>query len=64
MPGITTLISECADSAAVVAEEMFRETVRALDDLRRERGAEVTEEPISFWPPLEDEDSGDEVEDW
>ena len=64
VPGITTLISECADSAAVVAEEMFRETVRALDDLRRERGAEVTEEPISFWPPLEDEDSGDEVEDW
>jgi hypothetical protein len=63
MPGMTTLISECADSAAVVAEEMFRETVRKLDDLRRERGMEISEEPIPFWPPLEDEGS-DEVEDW
>ncbi|KAF9651022.1 FAD/NAD(P)-binding domain-containing protein, partial [Thelephora ganbajun] len=60
VPQITTLISECADSAAVVAEKMFRETVRVLDDLRRDRGEEVGEEPIPFWPPLEDEDSNDE----
>lgn len=64
VPQITTLISECADSAAVVAEEMFRESVRVLDGLRRERGAEVAEEPIPFWPPLEDEGSYGEVEDW
>jgi len=64
VPGITTLISECADSAAVVAEEVFRETVRTLDGLRRERGTEILEEPIPFWPLLEDEDSNDEVEDW
>ena len=64
VPQITTLISECADSAAVVAEEMFRESVRALDDLRRERGAEVTGKPIPFWPPPEDGGSNDEVEDW
>jgi hypothetical protein len=64
VPRITTLISECADSAAVVAEEMFRETVRALDGLRRERGIEIAEEPIPFWPPLEGEGSNDEVEDW
>jgi len=64
VPQITTLISECADSAAVVAEEMFRESVRALDDLGRERGTEATGEPIPFWPPLEDEGDNDEVEDW
>ena len=63
VPRITTLISECADSAAVVAEEMFRASVRVLEDLRRERGAEVAEGPILFWPPLEDEGSNDEVED-
>lgn len=63
MPQITTLISECADSATVVAEEMFRATARVLEDLRRERGAEVAEEPIPFWPPLEDEGGG-EAEDW
>ena len=63
VPQITTMISECADSAAAVAEEMFRESVRVLDDLRRERGVEVAEESIQFWPPLEDEGSH-EVEDW
>lgn len=62
VPGITTLISECADSAALVAEEMFRETVRTLDDLRRERGAEILEEPMPFWPPVEGND--DDFEDW
>lgn len=62
VPGITTQISECADSAAVVAEETFRDTVRALDDIRRKRGLEILEEPIPFWPPLEDEDGNDE--DW
>ena len=64
VPGVTTLISECADSAAVVAEEMFRETVCTLNDLRKERGTEILEEPIPFWPPLEVEESNDEVEDW
>ena len=64
VPGITTLISECADSAAVVAEEMFREAVRTLGDLQRERGAEIPEESVPFWPPLEDEASNGEVEDW
>jgi len=64
VPQITTLISECADSAAVAAEETFRETVRALEGLRRERGTEIAEEPIPFWPPLEGEGSNDEGEDW
>ena len=64
VPQVTTLISECADSAAVVAEEMFRESTRVLDDLRRERGVEVAEEPIPFWPPLEDEGDNDEAGDW
>ena len=64
VPQITTLISECADSAAGAAEETFRETVRALDGLRRERGTEATEEPVPFWPPLEGEGCNDEVEDW
>ena len=64
VPQITTLISECADSAAIVAEEMFEKSVRVLDDLRRGRGAEVTGGSIPFWPPLEDEGSDDEVEDW
>ena len=59
------MISECGDSAAVVAEEVFRETVRTLDDLRGERGTEILEEPIPFWPPLEDEGNEvDGVEDW
>jgi len=64
VPQIATLISECADSAAVIAEEMFRASVRVLENLRRERGAEVAEGPILFWPPPEDEDSQDEVEDY
>lgn len=65
VPGIATVISECGDSAAVVAEEVFRETVRTLDDLRGERGTEILEEPIPFWPPLEDEGNEvDGVEDW
>ena len=63
VPQIATLISECADSAAVVAEEMFRASVRVLENLRRERGAEVAEEPILFWPPPEDEGGNDEIED-
>jgi len=63
VPQITTLISECADSAAAVAEEMFQASVRVLEDLRRERGAEVAEEPPPFWPPPEDEGGNDEVED-
>ena len=64
VPPITTLISECADSAAIVAEEMFRTSAQVLEDLRRERGTDVTEGPIPFWPPLEDEGKNDEVEDW
>ena len=64
VPQIATLISECGDSAAVVAEEMFRASVRVLEDLQRERGVEAAEEPVPFWPPLEDEGSNDEVEDW
>jgi hypothetical protein len=64
VPRVTTLISECADSAAIVAEEMFRKSVRVLDDLRRERGAEVAGGPVPFWPPLEDEGGNGEVEDW
>jgi hypothetical protein len=64
VPQIATLISECADSATVVAEEMFRASVRVLEDLKRERGAEVAEEAIPFWPSLEDEGGDDEVEDW
>ena len=64
VPQIATLISECADSAAVVAEEMFRASVRVLENLRRERGAEIAEEPILFWPPLEDEGGDNEVEGW
>lgn len=63
VPQIATLIAECADSATVVAEEMFQATVRVLEDLRRERGTEVAEEPVPFWPPLEDE-GGEEAEDW
>ena len=63
VPQIATLISECADSAAVVAEEIFRASVRVLENLRRERGSEVAEGPILFWPPPEDEGSNDEVED-
>lgn len=63
VPQITTLISECADSAAIVAEEIFRKSVRVLDGLRRGRGAEVAREPVPFWPHLEDE-GNDEVEDW
>jgi hypothetical protein len=62
VPGITRLISECADSAAVVAEEIFQDTVRTLDDLRRKRGTEVLDEPIPFWPPMEDEGGNDD--DW
>lgn len=64
VPQIATLISECADSATVVAEEMFRASVRVLEDLKRERGVEVAEEPIPFWPSLEGEGGDDEVEDW
>jgi hypothetical protein len=64
VPQITTRISECADSAAVVAEEMFRASVHVLNDLQRERGGEVAEEPIPVWPPLEDDGSNDEVEGW
>jgi len=64
VPQITTLISECADSAAIVAEEMFQKSVRVLDDLRRGRGAEVVGGPIPFWPPPGDEGSNDDVEDW
>lgn len=64
VPQITTLIPECADSAAVAAQEIFRASVRVLEDLRRERGADVAEGPIPFWPPLEDEGSNDEVGDW
>ena len=64
VPQIATLISECADSAAVIAEEMFRTSVRVLENLRRERGIEVAEEPILFWPPPEDEGSSDELEDY
>ena len=64
VPQIATLISECADSAAVIAEDMFQQTVRALNDLQRERGIEIAEEPIPFWPPLEDEASNGGVEDW
>ena len=62
VPQITTLISECADSAAVVAEGMFRASIRVLENIRRERGAEAVED-VLFWPPLEDEGSNDEVED-
>lgn len=64
VPQIPTLISESADSAAVVAEEMFQNTVRALCDLRKERGMEISGESVPFWPPLEDEGSNDEVEGW
>lgn len=64
VPQITTLISECADSAAIVAEEMFQKSVRVLDDLRRGRGEEVAGGSVQFWPPLEDGSSNDEVEDW
>jgi len=64
VPSVTTLVSECADSAAVVAEEMFRASVRTLGDLRRERGIQVGEDPIPLWPPLGDGGSNDEVEDW
>ena len=64
VPQITTLISECGDSAAIVAEEIFQKSVRVLDDLRRGRGVEVAEEAVPFWPPLGDEGSSDEVEDW
>jgi len=63
IPPITSLISECADSAATVAEEMFKKTVRVLDNLRRGRGTEASAEPIPFWPPLGDE-GNDEVDDW
>jgi len=64
VPQITTLISEGADSAATIAEEMFQKSVRVLDDLRRGRGVEVTGGPVPFWPPPEEEGSTDEVEDW
>lgn len=64
IPPVTTLISECADSAAIVAEETFKKTVRVLDDLRRGRGREPSGEPIPFWPPLEGEGNDDEVDDW
>ena len=64
VPQITTLISGCADSAAVIAEDLFRQSVRALDDLRRGRGAENLGGPVPFWPPVEDEGGNDEVEGW
>jgi len=64
VPSTTALISECADSAAVTAEEMFRASIQVLDDLRKERGVEVAEEPIPLWPLLEDGGGNGEIEDW
>jgi hypothetical protein len=63
VPQITTLISECADSAAAVAEDLFKKTVSALDDIRRERGTQISGDLTPFWPPLEDEGNNDEL-DW